>query len=124
MNHIFKKKLRKFILVFFDDLLIYSKTWEDHMRHLDEILGIMEDQSLYAKESKCEFGMKKILYLGHVVSAQGEDTCYIGLATTQKYHTSVWILWDLQLLQMVCEMVFIVGRTTHRPHKERRIHMD
>jgi hypothetical protein len=42
------------------------------MKHLDEILNIMEDQSLYAKESKCEFGMTKILYLGHVVSAQGE----------------------------------------------------
>jgi hypothetical protein len=71
MNHIFKKQLRKFLLVFFDDLLIYSRTWEDHMKHLDEILSIMEDQSLYAKESKCEFGMTKILYLGHVVSAQG-----------------------------------------------------
>jgi hypothetical protein len=63
--------LRKFLLVFFDDLLIYSKTWEEHLRHLEEILSIMEDQSLYAKESKCEFGMTKILYLGHVVSAQG-----------------------------------------------------
>jgi hypothetical protein len=71
MNHIFKKKLRKFLLVFFDDLLIYSKTWEEHLRHLEEILSIMEDQSLYAKESKCEFGMIWILYLGHVVSAQG-----------------------------------------------------
>jgi hypothetical protein len=58
-------------LVFFDDLLIYSKTWEEHLRHLEEILSIMEEQSLYAKESKCEFGMTKILYLGHVVSAQG-----------------------------------------------------
>jgi hypothetical protein len=71
MNHIFKKKLRKFLLVFFDDLLIYNRTWEEHLEHLDEILSIMEDQSLYAKESKCEFGMKKILYLGHVVNAQG-----------------------------------------------------
>jgi hypothetical protein len=71
MNHIFKKQWRKFPLVFFDDLLIYSKTWEEHLVHLEEILSIMDEQSLYAKESKCEFGMTKILYLGHVVSAQG-----------------------------------------------------
>jgi hypothetical protein len=77
MNHIFKKQLRKFLLVFFDDLLIYNRTWEDHVRHLDELLSIMEDQSLYAKESKCKFGMTKILYLGHVVNAQGEDTCHM-----------------------------------------------
>jgi hypothetical protein len=57
MNHVFKKKLRKFLLVFFDDLLIYSKTWEDHLQHVDQILGIMEGKYLYAKESKCEFGM-------------------------------------------------------------------
>jgi hypothetical protein len=57
MNHIFNKQLRKYLLVFFDDLLIYRKTWEDHLKHLDQILSIMEEQSLYAKESKCEFGM-------------------------------------------------------------------
>jgi hypothetical protein len=68
MNHIFNKQLWKFLLVFFDDLLIYNRTWEDHLRHLDEILGIMGEQSLYAKASKCEFGMTKILYLGHVIS--------------------------------------------------------
>jgi len=71
MNHIFKKQLRKFLLVFFDDLLIYIRTWEEHMRHLDEILGIMEEHSLYANASKCEFGLTEILYLGHVISAQG-----------------------------------------------------
>jgi hypothetical protein len=71
MNHTLKKKLRKFLLVFFDDLLIYSRTWEDHKKHLEEILSIMEDQSLYAKESKCEFFMTKILYLGLVFNAQG-----------------------------------------------------
>jgi hypothetical protein len=42
MNHIFNKKLRKFMLVFFDDLLIYRKTWEDHLKHVDEILSTME----------------------------------------------------------------------------------
>ena len=56
---------------FLDDLFIYSKTCEENLRHLEEILSIVEDQSLYSKESKCEFGMTKILYLGHVVSAQG-----------------------------------------------------
>jgi hypothetical protein len=71
MNHIFNKQLRKFLLVFFDDLLIYNKTWEDHLKHVDEILNIMEEQSLYAKESKCEFGMTKVLYLGHIIRVQG-----------------------------------------------------
>jgi hypothetical protein len=70
-NHIFNKQLRKFLLVFFDDFLIYSRTWEDHLRHLGEIMGIMGEQSLYAKVSKCEFGIMEILYLGHVINAQG-----------------------------------------------------
>jgi hypothetical protein len=71
MNHIFKDQLRKSVLVFFDDILVYNKTWQEHMRHLDEVLSIMEAQSLYAKESECEFGMTELLYLGHIISAQG-----------------------------------------------------
>ena len=57
INHIFNKQLRKFLLVFFDDILIYSKTWKEHLKHLDEVLGIMKYESLFAKKSKCEFGM-------------------------------------------------------------------
>jgi hypothetical protein len=64
MNHVFNKQLRKFLLVFFDDLLIYSKTWEEHLQHVEQILAIMEGQSLYAKESKCEFGMTKFFIWG------------------------------------------------------------
>jgi hypothetical protein len=71
MNHVFNKQLRKFLLVFFDDLLIYSRTWEDHLKHVDEVLSIMEKQSLYAKESKCEIGMTEVLYLGHIIGAKG-----------------------------------------------------
>jgi hypothetical protein len=70
MNHIFRDQLRKSILVFFDDILVYNKTWQEHMRRLDEVLSIMEAQSLYAKDSKCEFGMIELLYLGHIISAQ------------------------------------------------------
>jgi hypothetical protein len=57
--------------VFFDDLLIYRKTWEEHLGSLEEILSIMEENSLYSKESKCEFVIIEVLYLVHVVSAQG-----------------------------------------------------
>jgi hypothetical protein len=71
MNHVFKKQLRKHLLVFIDDLLIYSKTCEEHLRHVDQILSIMEEQSLYANESKCEFGMTEVLYLGHIIGAKG-----------------------------------------------------
>jgi hypothetical protein len=71
MNHIFRGQLRKYILVFFDDILIYNKTWDEHLAHLEMVLDIMKTQSLYAKESKCEFGMREILYLGHIISGQG-----------------------------------------------------
>jgi hypothetical protein len=71
MNHVFNKQLRKFLLVFFDDILIYNKTWEDHLCYLDEVLGTIEGQQLYAKESKCKFGMTEILYLGHMIGKNG-----------------------------------------------------
>lgn len=57
MNRIFSKQLRKFVLMLFDDILIFSRSWEEHLRHLDEVLSILESESLFAKESKCEFGM-------------------------------------------------------------------
>jgi hypothetical protein len=63
--------LRKYLLVFFDNIFIYSRTWNEHLAHLEEVLSIMQAQSLYSKESKCEFGMKKLLYLGHIINEQG-----------------------------------------------------
>ena len=71
MNHTFKKQLRKSLMVFFDDILIYSQSWEEHLQQLDEVLSILEEQQLYAKMSKCEFGMTEMLYLGHVIGEQG-----------------------------------------------------
>jgi hypothetical protein len=71
MNHILRGKFRKYLLVFFDDIVIYNRTWDEHLAHLEEVLDIMQAQSLYAKESKCEFGMRELLYLGHIISEQG-----------------------------------------------------
>ena len=57
MNSIFKAFLRKFVLVFFDDILIYSKSWEDHVEHVGRVLQLLEEEQLYAKPSKCFFGL-------------------------------------------------------------------
>eukprot|EP01018_Ginkgo_biloba_P011881 Gb_17315 [translate_table: standard] len=66
MNKIFKPYLRKFMLVFFDDILVYSRNWEDHTNHLDKVLQILEDNHLFAKRSKCEFGKGELE--GHIIS--------------------------------------------------------
>jgi hypothetical protein len=71
MNSIFNPFLRKFVLVFFDDILIYSKSWEDHVRHVDKVLQLLKEKQLYAKPSKCFFGVKEVEYLGHIVSHEG-----------------------------------------------------
>ena len=64
-------QLRKFVLVFFDDILVYSKSWEDHLVHLNMVLDILGRESLYAKESKCDLGMTKLLYLCHIINVEG-----------------------------------------------------
>jgi hypothetical protein len=71
MNDLFRPHLRKFILVFFDDILVYSKSWEDHLSHLYTVLTIFSTNSLFVKESKCRFGVTSVDYLGHVISEQG-----------------------------------------------------
>ena len=59
------------MLVFFDDILIYNKSWEDHVQHVDRVLQLLEAQQLYAKPSKCFFGVQEVEYLGHIVSHEG-----------------------------------------------------
>lgn len=58
-------------MVFFDDILIYSRTWSEHLQHLREILSILLQNHFYIKPSKCAFGKLEVEYLGHVISAQG-----------------------------------------------------
>ena len=74
MNHVFEPVIRKFLLAFFDDILIYSNTWDDHLVHLDMTFAILRHQQLYLKRSKCTFGATKIEYLGHFISSDGVST--------------------------------------------------
>lgn len=65
MNAVFKPLLRKCVLVFFDDILVYRKNLEDHWSHLAAVFTLMRDNQMYAKQSKCFFVVEKVEYLGH-----------------------------------------------------------
>nr|GEV45613.1 putative reverse transcriptase domain-containing protein [Tanacetum cinerariifolium] len=71
MNHVCKPYLDKFIIVFIDDILIYSRSEEEHEAHLKTILDLLKKEKLYAKFSKCEFLLKEVQFLGHVVNREG-----------------------------------------------------
>ncbi|KAJ8759726.1 hypothetical protein K2173_009827 [Erythroxylum novogranatense] len=71
MNMVFKPLLRKTVLVFFYDILIYSQDWQSHLNHLREVFQLLRVNSLFAKKSKCKFGSKEVEYLGHVLSNKG-----------------------------------------------------
>ena len=71
MNHIFQPMLRKFVLVFFDDILVYSRTWEEHLQHLAQVFEMLWKHQLFLKLSKCEIGATQVEYLGHILSAAG-----------------------------------------------------
>lgn len=74
MNDIFEEQLRKSLLVFFDDILVYSSNLESHLTHLEFVLQQMEKHRLFSKESKCLLGQRQIEYLGHIISVQGVAT--------------------------------------------------
>ena len=71
MNWIFQPYLDKFVVVFIDDILVYSKTEQMHTEHLRLVLQILREKKFYAKLSKYEFWMKEVKFLGHVVSQGG-----------------------------------------------------
>nr|GFC87273.1 hypothetical protein [Tanacetum cinerariifolium] len=71
MNRVSKPYLDKFVIIFIDDILIYSKDEKEYEEHLNAILELLKKEELYAKFSKCEFWIPKVQFLGHVIDSQG-----------------------------------------------------
>ncbi|GBG90746.1 hypothetical protein CBR_g51253 [Chara braunii] len=71
MNRIFHDYLDKFVIVYLDDILIFSKTIEEHVAHLDKVLSLLRQHTFKINGEKCKFGRTRILYLGHEISAEG-----------------------------------------------------
>ncbi|KAD6796220.1 hypothetical protein E3N88_07116 [Mikania micrantha] len=71
MNRVCKPYLDKFVIVFIDDILIYSQTEEEHAEHLRLLLELLKQEQLYAKFSKCDFWMREVQFLGHIVNEKG-----------------------------------------------------
>lgn len=74
MNEVLSPCLRRSVLVFMDDILVYSHTLEDHVAHLQEVLTLLQQHKLFVKRSKCSFDCDRLEYLGHIISSQGVAT--------------------------------------------------
>jgi hypothetical protein len=96
MNSVFMLELDKFVMVFIDDILIYSKNNEDHANHLRIILQRLRDHRLYAKFSKCEFWLDSVKFLGHIISSKGisVDPTKVQEVMDWKPPTSVHQIWS------------------------------
>ena len=68
MQRVFRPYLDQFLVIFIDDILVYSRSGEEHETHLKTVLQTLRDNKLYAKFSKCEFWLNQISFLGHIVS--------------------------------------------------------
>eukprot|EP00256_Glycine_max_P065521 XP_025980116.1 uncharacterized protein K02A2.6-like [Glycine max] len=73
MNMIFRPFLRRFVIVFFDDILIYSVTFDDHLVHLEQAFQVLAENQFVLKLTKCSFGQPQVEYLGHMVSSKGVE---------------------------------------------------
>ena len=71
MNHVFRPYVDQFVVVFMDDILVYSKDRENHDTHLRVVLETLRKKQLYVKLSKCEFWLNEVSFLGHIVSKEG-----------------------------------------------------
>jgi hypothetical protein len=71
MDDVLRPFTNSFVVVYLDDILIFNKTWEEHMRHIQQVLSTLRQHKLYANLEKCSFGMNKVQYFGYIVDAHG-----------------------------------------------------
>jgi hypothetical protein len=112
MNGVFHEYLDKFVQVFIDDILIYSRMKEEHDEHLRLVLQCLRENKLYGKLSKCSFYQSKIHYLGHIISGEGiivdptKGRGYYGMANTDKHTRSTQLYGFSRILPMIRRRFF------------------
>lgn len=87
MNYIFAQMIRKSVLVFMDDILIYSPSLKAHVQHLTQVFQLLQENQLSVKKSKCAFAQPELEYLGHIISAAGVATDPGKITAVQKWPT-------------------------------------
>ena len=98
----------RFVIVFIDDILVYSSSSEEHSKHLRIVLQTLRERQLYAKLSKCQFWLDKVAFLGHVISADGvsvdpqKNRSSGKLETTKECVRGQELPWFSRVLQEVC----------------------
>ena len=110
MNGIFKPYLDLFVIVFIDDILIYSKSRKEHEEHLKIVLELLREKRLYAKFSKCEFWLDSVSFLGHVVSKDGVmvDPSKIEAVKSWLLHQFLPCQWKVKIsLFIVMHLIFV-----------------
>ena len=109
MNHVFRALIGRFVVVYFDDILIYSNTMKEHVEHLRQVLDVLRKENLYANYKKCSFGTDNLVFLGFVVTSQGIQVDEEKIkaikesADPQNHWRSLEFSWTCWLLQEVCE---------------------
>jgi len=86
MNRVFRPYIDSFVIVFIDDILIYSRSKEEHEQHMKVVLQTLREQKLYAKFSKCEFWLESVSFLGHIVSGKGIKVDPKKIEAVQNWH--------------------------------------
>jgi hypothetical protein len=71
MDDVLRPFTNSFVVVFLDDILIFNRTWEEHMQHIQHVLSTLQEHKIYANLEKCSFGMNMLQYLGYIIDEHG-----------------------------------------------------
>ena len=93
MNKMFHPYLGQFIIVFIDDILVYSKNTEEHAFHLQIVLQTFRDRQLYAMFSKCEFWLNEVVFLGHVIFVDPKRLKLLSIGNDQRTSLRLEVFW-------------------------------
>ena len=91
MNHVLREFIGKFVVVYFDDILVYSRDLDEHMNHLHCVLDVLRKEKLHANCRKCSFCMDKVVFLGFILSAQGKEVDEEKVRAIKKWPTPISI---------------------------------